>query len=83
MISMLIAMSASMNRIIRLSTKPTRLSTGLQVDMPASVCFHSMNPISTMPDGVTEVMPDACSPSLCSDLMIEVANSGPFLSSHR
>ncbi|MCY1313660.1 hypothetical protein D9M70_642060 [compost metagenome] len=80
---MLIAMSASMTVMARLKRTPIRLSTGLQADSAASVCFHSMNPISTMPDGVTELMPDACSPSFCSDRIIEDANSGPFLSSHR
>ncbi|MCY1288173.1 hypothetical protein D9M70_372000 [compost metagenome] len=64
---MLIAMTASMVRMTRLSITPITLSTGLQADRPASVCFHSMKPISTMPDGVTDVMPDACSPSFCSD----------------
>src|SRR5574343_550846 len=64
---------ASTSKIAKLRTKPMTLSMGLQSDILARDCLKIMNPMSTIPDGVTDDTPDACSPSRCSDWMIDEA----------
>ena len=59
------------------------LVTGDKYDSLAIACIRIRKPISTMPEGVTEVTPDACSPSRTSDWMIELAKAGPLRNSQR
>ena len=49
----------------------------VEIDEFLNACFKIMKPISTMPEGVTDATPDACSPSRASDWMIELAKVGP------
>ena len=66
-----------------LKATPMKLSTGDQTDEFLSACLRIMNPTSTMPDGVTDATPDACSPIRARDWMIELAKVGPLRSSQR
>ena len=80
---MLTAMSANSIRMPALKTVPTKLSMGDHTDRLSMACFQIAKPTSTMPDGVIEEMPEACSPILDSDWMIEFAKLGPLRSNQR
>ena len=81
--SMFMATTASRIRMPRLKATPMKLSTGDQIDELLNACFKIMKPISTMPEGVTDATPDACSPIRANDWMIELAKAGPLRSSQR
>ena len=59
---MFTAVTASKSRMPALKTTPTKLSIGDQADRLLMACFQIRKPTSTMPDGVIEEMPEACSP---------------------
>lgn len=80
---MFTAMTASRRRMPALRTAPMKLSMGDQADKLRIACLQIIKPTSTMLDGVVDEKPDAFSPILDNDWMIDVAKFGPLRRSQR